>query len=167
MILILFIAVVNIIYGIFQLSELIRPYTELLFPDIKTIDEIQDFYSNNKKAIQELVDALNKLPYKEIEVHDWVILNDNTILADGKDVFVDDVFDNSQMILDFFEKEKIVYLYKNDNIIHIGTDTAKDYAQGIAWLGSEKNNVSSIENTDNIYYTKKLSEKFWVFEERD
>ncbi|MBE7046005.1 MAG: hypothetical protein E7396_01175 [Ruminococcaceae bacterium] len=156
----------NIAYGIFQLSKSINPYIEFLFSDMKSYDEIQDFYIDNEDQIHNLVNILNKLAYKKISIYDWIILQEKTIYADDNEILLDDAFDNVQIVLDFFEKG-VKYIEKNNDVIHIVTDSAIDYSRGIAWLEIEKNELSSIHNEDNVYYTKRLSDNFWIFEERD
>ncbi len=153
----------NIAYELYQLSSLTNPHINLLFPDIKNSDEIQEFFIDNENQIQDLINTLNELPYESISIYDWMILQDNTIDADGKEIPLDDVFDNKQVLMDFF-KEDIEYITKQNDEIYIGTDTAIDYSQGIVWLGTEKTVTSS---RDNIYYTKHLSGSFWIFEERE
>jgi len=166
LILVCLIAVGNIVYGVLQFSTLINPYKKLLFPNIKNIDEIQAFYIDNEKQIHDVIKLLNELPYEKISIYDWIILQENIISADGKDIFLDESFDDKRILLEFFEKE-VKYIEKNNDVIYIVTDTAIDYSQGIVWMEKEKTELSSMELVDDIYYTKHLLGNFWIFKGRD
>ena len=122
---------------------------------------------DNEEQMQKFVGILSKLPYNEIEIYNWVISDESTIFADGNDVFIDDIIEDRQFLCDFILDNKITYVEKNNSIIYIVTDVAKDYEQGIAW--NKTNDSAELPSTDNlnIYYSKKIYDEYYFFKGRD
>lgn len=157
---------ISIMYGIYQIKIIITPYTELLFPDIKTEKEIQNFFDANKEEVEKLVGVINALPYDEIIIYDWLLEEDHAIYVNDELYMLEDVVGDSQQIYSFVEKNKIDCILKTERNVYIIMDTAIDYEQGIVYDFDGNGEFQSKEMAD-IYYKKHMSKKYWFFKGRD
>ncbi len=156
----------NIMYGIYQIKTIIQPYTGLLFHDIKSEKEIQEFFDANKGEIEKVVGVLNTLPYDEIIILDWLLEESHTIYVNDESHMLEDVVDDSQQICSFVKNNKIVCIFKTEKNVYIVTDTARDYEQGIVWDFDGNGDFQSQEIAD-IYYKERISKNYWFYKGRD